>query len=214
MTNTSNKARTDCLAIGLIGRIASGKSTLAKWLESTLKEVYRVRFSDTLRSIAIDEGLPDDQETLQSIWARERDVHGHDDFLAKITFMHLDYIFDELNPKTLVIEGIRMKHDITEFLQFAKTRSLPTILVYVNAEQKDRFKWFNERLLENNSFSRPIDRFHFNRIDNDECEEQIEGLIGDCDVILENSSAISLDTFLNKGVEEILYTYGIKDFKH
>ena len=175
MSITLTKKESSKLLVGVMGRIASGKSTVANHI-ATIYGGYYLRFSDTLRQLALDKKIEPTQENLQKLWMNLRYMPGsEDDILARITCSKLSHELDK-DPNDLVVaEGIRMMHDVDELNRFCKEFDYTPIYLFIEASINKRVQRFNERVAGDGKG--PVDHFTFvSKIDNHECESEIEKL--------------------------------------
>ena len=121
--------------IGLVGQIASGKGTVAKYFEKNYGAVT-FRFSTILRDVLNRLHQVIDRQTMQKLSTAVRQVFG-EDILAKVM---ADDVKDEKN-KIIVVDGIRRMADI-KYL-----KKIPGfILVGIAADAKIRY----DRLIKRN----------------------------------------------------------------
>jgi dephospho-CoA kinase len=127
-------AKNQKMIIGLVGEIASGKGTAAKYLEKKYK-AQTIRFSTPLRDVANRLYLEINRSNLQSLSTTLREKFGQD-LLAKII------VHDALAAKSniVVVDGIRRLDDIKHLLKMPQFK-----LVYITADIKTRFERLKNR---------------------------------------------------------------------
>ncbi len=115
--------------IGISGRIASGKTTFATLLASSLN-CPRASFGDYVRTVARSRGFEDSRETLQQIGV-EMIEDGWERFCRAVL------AFGDWKPgQSVVIEGIRHKEAILRLR--AIIAPVPTFLVYLTVPDSVR----------------------------------------------------------------------------
>lgn len=123
----------DKIVIGLVGEIASGKSTVAQFLTDHLNS-ETASFSQPLRNILDILGLPQSRENMVWLGVDLRERFGQD-ILAKAVFKMVN---DSPN-QIICLPNIRLAGDITLL------KTLPGfVLVSIEADQKIRY----ERLIK------------------------------------------------------------------
>lgn len=174
------------LVIGLIGRIASGKSIVADYLVREKKAGY-YRFSDVLRDVLLRLHKPNTRENLQNLGISLRRVFG-DGILAET--LRVDIESDE--NRIVVVDGIRYEDE------GKMIKGLGGIILYVTAPQETRY----ERVINRASRGEAgitFDEFRGNEMK--ETEVKIDSLGKQADYTIENTSTIDE---LKRKIDDIL----------
>ncbi len=164
------------LAVGVIGRISVGKSTIAKALSErtgipfTSFGAYLVKYSKSA-------GLPIDRKALQDLG---------EEFINKSPGQFLENVINDVSasPGKIIVEGIRHAVILNEI----KTVSKKAFLVYIDATVETRFRRYADRKKENDitlSFEDFIEK------DSHVVESEIESLQASCDLII-NSDQLNI----------------------
>ena len=133
----------DKRVIGLVGEIASGKSTVAQFLEDEYGS-ETASFSQPLRDILDILGLPHERESMVWLGVDLRKLFGQD-ILAKTIFK----MVNDSQAKIVCLPNIRLESDITTL------KTLPGfILVSLEADQRLRY----ERLIKRRQNSDDTDK--------------------------------------------------------
>ena len=129
------------MIIGIAGPTASGKTTVAHFLEKE-RSALRVRYSAILFELAREKGIDsEDKEVLQKFFASEREERG-ESFLAEEVINRVAL----LHPQFLVIEGNRRLVDIDGLKRIATSRKEKLLMVYIDAPTAVRLERYNHRL--------------------------------------------------------------------
>ncbi len=126
--------------VGLVGEAGSGKGTFVKIMQeiasaTPIITVGHIKFSGILVETAKRWNLPITRETLQKIPQAMREKFGADVLSRAIE--HEAFI---LEKEIIIIDGVRWEADV-KMLQ-----TLPNnILVYITAEEKNRFERLKKR---------------------------------------------------------------------
>lgn len=117
------------LIFGIVGGLASGKTTLAEYLSSTYA-CNTYRYSSMLRDILARIYVDESRHNLQTLSTFLRDQYGQD-VMSKVIAQDV-----ERDPHDIVVvEGIRRPSDITYL------RELPGFhLIFVDADQRTRYE--------------------------------------------------------------------------
>jgi len=163
------------LVVGLIGRIASGKSVVADHLVRERKASY-YRFSDVLRDLLLRLHKPNTRENLQDMGLALRKVFG-DGVLAET----LRRDIEEDQSDLIVIDGIRYLDE------FNMVRSLDGIIIYVTAPEKVRYERAVGRATRGEA---GISLEEFRRSEAKKTERLIDKLGAKADYVIENTGSI------------------------
>jgi dephospho-CoA kinase len=161
--------------IGLIGRIASGKSSIADYMVDE-KEAAYFRFSDVLRDVLARIHEQNTRENLQKLGISLRSAFG-DDILAKS--LRADVLED--NSEYVIIDGIRYQDEVE------MVKSLGGVTVYVHSPVKTRY----ERVLSRGSRGEArISLKEFNDSEEKPTEKRIDEIGQNADFIIENTGTM------------------------
>ncbi len=162
------------IILGLVGEIASGKGTTAKYLQEKYNGNTH-RFSTMLRDVAGRMHLEESRENLQKLSTAFRQYFG-DDILSKTIY------FDVSGDKAglVIIDGVRRIPDI-QYLS-----ALPGFkLVYIEADIENRYKRIVERGENVDDKNKTLE--DFKKDHNWETEKDIVDLKEKADFILDNN---------------------------
>jgi dephospho-CoA kinase len=159
------------IAIAIIGRISSGKSTFAMEL-SNHYNITIASFGSYLKNYCENKGLKTDRETLQNIG---------EDFINNkpISLLWNVVTFSRQNSNDFIFEGVRHLMILEEL----KKSSKKYFSVFIDADHDTRF----ERYLERNKDSdknKTLEQFNYS--DNHPVELEIESLKNECDLIVDS----------------------------
>ena len=175
------------IIIGLAGRIASGKETAGKWLMEKTK-ADKARFSDPLRQTLDLFGISQSRENLQSLSTFLRQTYD-EECIAKAIFK---ITTQSPNPVS-IIDGVRRMADIKTFCGLDNF-----YLIFIDTEQKIRYERMVARGENPGEAEMPFEKFE--KKDNAETEQQIEGLKKDANFVINNNGSLEN---LYKQLEEI-----------
>lgn len=171
------------LAIGLVARPASGKTTLAEELAATLRWP-RVSFGDYVRSVARERNLPLSRESLQEL-GTALIAAGWDGFVEAVLRQA-----SRADGQGLVIDGIR-HHMAIRTLRTA-VAPLRLCVVYLEVPNETRLERLRERGV--------TDSIELARIDSHSTEVEVNDLrsIADISVVCEGPIANVRDAVLEQ----------------
>lgn len=161
------------IAIAIVGRISSGKSTFAKELSSSYN-INIASFGSYLKHYCETNSFKTDRKTLQQIG--DKFIHERPETLLSNVIKH--FIQDS---NSLIFEGVRHRIIFDEL----KKSSRRYISIFIDADQITRYKRYNDRKKDAD-----IDKSwkEFLVIDNHPVELEIETLKGDCDIIVDSTN--------------------------
>ncbi|MFH1055873.1 MAG: AAA family ATPase [Candidatus Altiarchaeota archaeon] len=174
------------VVIGLIGRIASGKSIVADYLVREKHASY-YRFSDVLRDLLLRLHKPNTRANLQELGLALRRVFG-DGILAEALKVDIEAEEAEL----IIVDGIRYEDE------FRMVKEIGGILVYITAPQEMRYQRVVNRASRGEA---GISIEDFKRNEARQTEELIDTLGAKADHKIDNTGTIEE---LKKKVDEIL----------
>ena len=167
----------DRIIIGIAGKIAAGKDTVANYLINQYG-AQQLKFSKVLRDILQRIYQDISRENMQKISTILRDGFG-DDLLAKV-------IYNDIlnsNEKMIVIDGVRRLPDI-EIL-----RSLPEFkLLFIDTDIENRYQRLIQRNENIDDRNKTFDDFQ--KEDQAEAEINIDKLKSIADYIIDNNGNI------------------------
>lgn len=152
------------MIIGIAGKTASGKTTVAKHLGNT-PDAFRIKASDILLDIAHERGITTDKQSLQHLSTELRREHGEDFLAREVTRRASAH-----DASRIVIEGNRRLVDLDALKKIARTRNEPLALFYIDASLDARYARYNSR--ESSDVSREV----FAELETDECEDELAQL--------------------------------------
>jgi dephospho-CoA kinase len=161
--------------VGLIGRIASGKSVVADHLVREHKASY-YRFSDVLRDLLLRLHKPNTRENLQDMGLAMRKVFG-DGVLAET----LKRDIEEDKAELIVVDGIRYQDE------YDMVKELGGATVYVSAPERVRYERVTSRATRGEA---GISFKEFRESEAKETERLIDELGGRADYIVENTGSV------------------------
>jgi len=136
------------IILGLVGKIAAGKGTVATYLEKKYS-ASTYRFSDIMKDLLIRLHLPVNRHNLQTISTIIRQNFGQDIF-AKIIAENV--IKD--NNQVIIVDGIRRMADIKYLVKNKKFK-----LVKVEASSEIRFKRLINRNEKQDDINKTYQKF-------------------------------------------------------
>jgi len=169
------------IAIAIVGRISSGKSTFAKELSKSYN-ITIASFGSYLKHYCETNSFKTDRKTLQQIG---------DEFINKEPEMLLSNVIKHFNQgsNSLIFEGVRHRVIFDELKRISRRY----ISIFIDADQITRYRRYCEREKETD-INKTWEEFIV--IDNHAVELEIETLKGDCDIIVD-SNKFSFHDFKN-----------------
>jgi cytidylate kinase len=171
-------------AIIIVGRISSGKSTLAKLISEKF-EVSIASFGGYLKDYCSKNNLQTDRKTLQDI-GEKLIMENPDLFLANV----LKY---SKAVDRVIIEGVRHKVILNSIKQSCQSR----FTIFLAVPYQIRYERFLLRNKESDSMSKS--ELDFRRVNEHPVELEIETLMSDCDI-----HTSSFDDDLNSRLAQFL----------
>ena len=165
------------IIFGIAGKIASGKDTVADYLQKKLKG-RRQGFSDSLETVLNIYDLPITRANLQKLSTLLRQNFS-EDILAKAMAKRIR----ETKDKVIIIDGVRRKTDIQNFQTMKNF-----YLIYVETAIKIRFSRYIKR---NQAVGDQTMTFEeFKQKDNAESEIQIDNLKTNANFVINNNGSL------------------------
>jgi len=169
--------KTNKIIIGLVGEIASGKGTVAKYLEEKHHATSH-RFSTPLRDVLKRLHMEINRKNMQDISTLLREYFGQN-MLAKV--ISEDVQKDE--NQIMVVDGIRRLADI-EYL-----KSLPEFkLIYITADIKTRYERLIKRGENEDDLSKTFEQFQLDH--QKETELEIPLVAEQANIKIDNSNGL------------------------
>lgn len=159
-------------SIVIIGKICSGKSTLAKFI-SEKYNLPIISFGGYIKSYCIENKLNTDRKNLQDIGENFINTD-HKKFLNDAI------IFSAKEKKDLVFEGVRHKVILDEIMEISKK----TIFIFVNADLDIRYKRYVSRERDSDTLNT---HEQFKESDCHSVEKGIDELEKLCDYIIDSA---------------------------
>lgn len=160
------------IILGIIGRISSGKSTVAKRLAKHYNAEI-ISFGRYLVNYSKNKGLPVDRKSLQELGDSfiKSDAKG---FLSNV-------MQDQISSSTsaVIIEGIRHKN----IFNAIKDQSNTAIFAFIDVPVEIRHQRYRSRLKESDE---PVSMEKFIEIDTHPVEAEIDSLKMLCNIMLES----------------------------
>ena len=166
------------IAIAIIGRISSGKSTFAKEL-SNHYNITIASFGSYLRYYCENEGFKTDRKTLQNIG--EDFIHNKPKILLSNVIT-----YSRQNTNDFIFEGVR--HIV--IFEELKNISKKYFTVFIDADQNTRYNRYLERN-KDSDINKTLEQFISS--DNHPVELEIESLKNDCDLIVDSTRYSFID---------------------
>ncbi len=159
--------------LGLIGRICSGKSTIAKQLSEHF-DIPILSFGKYIFNFSKERDLKTDRDSLQSLGNK---------FIHENSKLFLENVIasQPTSSNSIIIEGIR-HFSIYEELKIISNFSL---FVFIDAPLQIRYERYCKRLKEGDE---QISLDGFTKIDNHEVESEIDLLKKKCKIILDSEN--------------------------
>jgi len=165
------------MIIGITGKIASGKDTVANYLQEKLKGV-RLGFSDALAETLAIYDLPVTRENLQKLSTILRQNFS-EDILAKAMAKKAS----ESGDRAVIIDGVRRNTDIDNF------KSQPDFyLIFVETSLEIRYQRYIQR--GRGAGDKEMSLAEFTDKDNAESEKQIGGLKDQAQYVVGNNGTL------------------------
>ena len=183
------------IILGFVGDLASGKGTLAKYLQEKY-HCNTYRFSTMLRDILNRIYVENSRENLQLISKILRENFGQD-VMSTVISKDVENDKNEL----VVVEGIRRPTDIT-YLQ----NLLGFHLIYITAEPKTRWERMVKRQENPDEKDKTFEQFLLD--EQAEADRLIKELGSKAEKTINNDGTIE-DLYNN--IENILQSYGYKN---
>lgn len=179
------------LIIGIVGEIASGKTTVTDYLKEKYKAVS-FRFSDILRDILLRLHLPAERQNMQQLSSALR-TYFSEDLLSKV--LTEDVRMAE-NP-VIITEGIRRPSDI-EYLKDLEG----FVLIALKTDERTRFDRLTKRSENPDDQQKTWEEFQ--KDNSAEAEQKIKDIAAIANYTIENNGDLeNLHMQIDKVVEEL-----------
>lgn len=176
------------MIIGIVGEIASGKTTVTDYLKQKYKAVS-FRFSDILRDILKRLHLPEDRQNMQQLSSALR-THFSEDILSKV----LTEDVKMAQAPVIITEGIRRPSDI-EFLKNLEG----FVLIALKTDAQTRFERLTKRSENPDDQEKTWEQFQ--KDNNAEAEQKIKDIAAMAKYTVENNGDLK---DLYKQIDEIV----------
>ncbi|MHA1271193.1 MAG: AAA family ATPase [Candidatus Helarchaeota archaeon] len=163
------------MILGLVGKIGSGKDSVAEILMKKYNFHEQIRFSDPITEFLTGIGLKLNRENYQKIGFHLRKIFGKT--------IIIDTIVRRIKSKmdqNLIVNGIRYK------LEFDAIKNLGSIILGIITDDKIRFQRINNR----KRFGQIISWEEFVRYEKNETEIQIDDLLKISDYMIYNNKTL------------------------
>lgn len=169
--------------VGIIGRICSGKSTIAKKL-SVHFDIPIISFGAYLAQYSKSNKLPTDRDSLQNLGNR---------FIKEDSNKFLRSVIASQStiPDSMIVEGIRH----LSIQQELSTISKKSIFIFVEAPVETRYDRYHSRMKESD---KTVSYEEFVAIDNHIVESEIDLLKVKCQITVDTSSSESNENLFRK----------------
>ncbi|MFH1721356.1 MAG: AAA family ATPase [Candidatus Altiarchaeota archaeon] len=175
------------LVIGLVGRIASGKGEVAKFLEKEFGAKTFV-FSDILKDVLVRLHIRVERGNLQTLGEELRRDFGADTLVNAMREDIAKYQGD-----IVVVDGIRFPNEVQMVRGFPENK-----LLYIDAPQNERYK---RACLRGTRGEATLSFEEFQAIEQRETEKHLDEVIGQADHRIENTGTLEV---LKEKVREII----------
>ncbi len=165
----------DKVIIGVAGRMASGKGTVAKHVLQHYPSAKRFRSSDALRMMLDLYQVPQTRENLHLLSTFLRQTYGEDTIARGLV-----RAIKQSDAPIAVFDGIRREVDIQSFRQFPSF-----YFIYVDVDARVRYERYISR--NENVGDAELSYEEFIERDNAEPEQQVEQLRAYADLIIDNN---------------------------
>lgn len=166
------------IAIAIVGRISSGKSTFAKELSKSYN-ITIASFGSYLKHYCETNSFKTDRKTLQQIG--DKFIHEEPSTLLHNVIKHFSQ-----DSNTLIFEGVRHRVIFDELKRISKRN----ISIFIDADQITRYKRYCDRKKDTDT-DKTWEEFLL--VDNHPVELEIETLKGDCDIIVDSTKFCFFD---------------------
>lgn len=173
-------------SILIIGRISSGKSTLAKGIQDLIPNFRTISFGSYLREYSELKNMKIDRQSLQDLGQRFV-VENPISFLIDVVRHN-----QTKNDEILIFEGVRHQPILN-----AIRNHYPVLLsIYLDIDVETRY----DRYLSRNKIIDPsLTKEDFLKVDSHQVELEIESLKNSCDLVLEKENlADAIEIIKNK----------------
>ena len=177
------------MLIGLVGKIGSGKDSVAEILLKKFDFQKQIRFSDPITEFLENINLKLNRENYQKVGFYLRDIFGR-----RIIVDTIVNRIRNISEENIIVNGIRFR------IEFEAIKNLNGKTIGIITEDKIRFQRVNER----KRFGRIINWEEFHQYEQKETEIQIGDLLKKTDLTIYNSgSLLNLEEEINNLMNKI-----------
>ena len=166
-------------SILIIGRISSGKSTIAKETQRAIPNCRLISSGSYLKDYSEKRDYKIDRQSLQDLGQQ---------FIDENPVNFLDSVVNHNKAKAgevLIFEGVRHQSILS-----AISKSYPVLLsIYLDIDVQTRYDRY---LTRNKSIDKMISKEDFLKADNHKVELEIESLKNDCDLVIGSESVAEI----------------------
>jgi|SRR6185437_1506993 len=166
--------------IGIIGRICSGKSTIAERISNHF-DIPIISFGAYLIQYSKDNNLPIDRDSLQNL-GNSFIKENSREFLQNVIMSQ------PITPDSMIIEGIRHLSIQKELADISNK----SFFIFVESSVENRYNRYRDRKKESDEI---VSYEEFIAIDNHVVESEIEALRAKCQLIINTNSEFDEDLF-------------------
>ncbi|MBU2542419.1 AAA family ATPase [Patescibacteria group bacterium] len=176
------------IIIGLVGEIATGKTTVTDYLKSKHNAVS-FRFSDMLRDILDRLYIEKSRINMQKISTAVRQNYG-DDTMSRVIAEDVK----NSNENFIIIEGIRRPSDVTYLKKLPEFK-----FIAINTDEKTRWERLTQRSENPDDQAKTWEQFQKDGLQ--EAEGKVKEISDQADYIIDNNGAFEE---LYRQVDEII----------
>jgi len=158
------------LIVGISGTVASGKTTVAHFLEK--EGMVHLRFSDSLRKVIEDMRLPETQESLQKLSESLRHTYGND-ILSRGMEEDIRTAHASEPSRDIVVEGVRLLGDVVTLRNIAEELERECVILYLSASIQTRYKRMQSRDTSDKRDEKPMSLEEFALLNESQSEEEL-----------------------------------------
>lgn len=177
------------IVIGITGKLASGKGTIAKYIVENY-DAQKTRSSDPLRQTLVLFDISQSRENLDKLSTFVRQTYGENTIAASVA-----RVLRQTQAKVVIFDGMRRLIDVETLRSFEHS-----LFIYVHVERDVRYQRCKTR---NENVGDDVMTYEeFCEKDDEEPEQQIEALREYADIVIDNGAGI--DELMNQIKEKIV----------